>query len=123
MRILTNSTSARMVCNSELLEAAFATGSCVIRDDAALIVQRMQKAEVLVFATPIYYYEMCGQIEMLLDHSNPLYSSPYRFRKVYLLTAAADETERALKNAYVMIWGGWLRREESGDEANTFFVD
>ena len=36
------------------------TKRCVIRDDADLIEQKMEKADVLVFATPIYYYEMSG---------------------------------------------------------------
>ena len=34
------------------------TQRCVIRDDADLIEQKMEHADVLVFATPIYYYEM-----------------------------------------------------------------
>ena len=35
------------------------TKRCVIPDDVADIVQQMKRADVLVFATPIYYYEMC----------------------------------------------------------------
>lgn len=49
------------------------TKRCVIPDDAADIVQQMKRADVLVFATPIYYYEMCGQMKTLLDRANPLY--------------------------------------------------
>jgi multimeric flavodoxin WrbA len=38
------------------------TKRCVIHDDADTIVQeKMLLADVLVFATPIYYYEMSGQ--------------------------------------------------------------
>lgn len=43
------------------------TGSCVIRDDAGAIVEKMLHADVLVFATPIYYYEMSGQMKTMLD--------------------------------------------------------
>ena len=46
---------------------------CVIHDDADLIASQMQKAEVIVFATPIYYYEMCGQMKTMLDRSNPFF--------------------------------------------------
>lgn len=35
------------------------SGSCVIKDDVADILEIVRKAEVIVFATPIYYYEMC----------------------------------------------------------------
>lgn len=31
---------------------------CVIRDDADTIAQKMLAADVIVFATPIYYYEI-----------------------------------------------------------------
>lgn len=47
------------------------TKRCVIRDDAPAIVQQMKQADILVFATPIYYYEMCGQMKTLLDRANP----------------------------------------------------
>ena len=32
---------------------------CVIHDEADTIAQKMLTADVIVFATPIYYYEMC----------------------------------------------------------------
>lgn len=52
---------------------------CVIHDDADDIAQKMSKADVLVFATPIYYYEMCGQMKTMLDRANPLYDADYQF--------------------------------------------
>lgn len=39
------------------------TGKCVLKDDAADIMSAVYNAEVIVFATPIYYYEMCGQLK------------------------------------------------------------
>ena len=48
---------------------------CVIHDDADMIVQKMRTADVIVFATPIYYYEMSGQMKTLLDRANPLFFS------------------------------------------------
>ena len=69
------------------------TQKCVINDDAVEIAKKVKNADTLVFATPIYYYEMSGQMKTLLDRLNPLYPSDYRFRNVYMLsTAAEDET-------------------------------
>ena len=65
-------------------------GRCVISDDAAEISQKMHDADVIAFATPIYYYEMSGQMKTLLDRANWLYSSDYHFTDIYLLTAAAE---------------------------------
>lgn len=68
------------------------TKHCVIHDDADTIVQeKMLHADVLVFATPIYYYEMCGQLKTLLDRANPLFPSDYAFRDVYFIASAAED--------------------------------
>ena len=48
------------------------TQKCVIRDDAAKIAEKVMNADTLVFATPIYYYEMSGQMKTLLDRMNAL---------------------------------------------------
>ena len=53
--------------------ACQATRKCVIHDDAETIVAQMKQADVLAFATPIYFYEMSGQMKTLLDRTNPLF--------------------------------------------------
>lgn len=75
------------------------TNRCVIHDDADEIVQKMKDTDVLVFATPIYYYEMSGQMKTLLDRANPLYSSDYKFRSVYLIATAAEDSVTACQRA------------------------
>ena len=72
---------------------------CVNHDDADTIAQKMLTADVIVFATPIYYYEMCGQMKTMLDRANPLYTADYAYRDVYLLATAADEDEHAIDGA------------------------
>ena len=52
-------------------------GRCVIDDDTVAITEKMQHADVIVFATPIYYYEMSGQLKTLLDRANALFPSDY----------------------------------------------
>ena len=51
--------------------------------------------KVLVISTSLRhgsnYYEMSGQMKTLLDRANPLYSSDYRFREIYMLTSAAED--------------------------------
>lgn len=75
------------------------TKRCVIRDDADLIEQKMEHADVLVFATPIYYYEMSGQMKTMLDRGNPLFTTDYAFRDVYFLSTAADTDAEAAERA------------------------
>lgn len=75
-------------------------GACVIKDDAVAIAEAMRQADSIVFSTPIYYYEMSGQLKTLLDRANSLYASDYAFRKIYFLSTAAEDApvvdERAI---------------------------
>ncbi len=93
---------------------------CVIHDDADIIAQKMKEADVLVFATPIYYYEMSGQMKTMLDRANPLYDSDYRFRDIYLLASAAEKEESAVDGA-VKGLSGWTRCFPKARFAGTVF--
>lgn len=93
---------------------------CVIHDDADTIAQKMLTADVIVFATPIYYYEMCGQMKTMLDRANPLYSAGYAFRDIYLLATAADADKSAMDGA-VKGLEGWIACFEKARLADTVF--
>ena len=83
------------------------TQKCILNDDAVLIAEKMKEAETLVFCTPIYYYEMSGQMKTLLDRMNPLYPSDYKFRKVYMLSTAT-ENEAFVPQKAVSGLQGWV---------------
>ena len=68
----------------------------------------MLAADVIVFATPVYFYEMSGQMKTMLDRSDPLCQSDYAFRDIYLLATAADDQESAMDGA-VKGLEGWIR--------------
>jgi multimeric flavodoxin WrbA len=83
------------------------TKHCIMQDDAEAIAQKMMTADVLVFATPIYYYEMSGQMKTMLDRTNPLFTTDYTFREIYLLATAADSEQSAIDGA-VHGLKGWM---------------
>ena len=97
------------------------TQRCVIRDDADAIAQKMLRADVIAFATPIYYYNMCGQMKTLLDRANPLFSANYQFRDVFLLAAAAEEDEHTVDGAVTGLQG-WIDCFEKARFAGTVFA-
>lgn len=97
------------------------TQRCVIHDDADIIAQKMMKADVIVFATPVYYYEMSGQMKTILDRANPIYTSDYAFRDIFLLAAAADEDEYAVEGAVKGI-SGWIECFPKSRLAGTVFA-
>ncbi len=68
-------------------------GKCVINDDANEITDKMKISDVIVWATPIYYYEMSGQMKTLIDRANSLFATGYNFRDIYVITTSADAAE------------------------------
>lgn len=97
------------------------TGRCVIADDAVEIAEKMLKAEVVVFATPIYYYEMSGQMKTMLDRANPLFGAEYSFGDIYLLATAADDDEHAVDGAKKGL-EGWISCFERARLAGVVFA-
>lgn len=97
------------------------TGKCVIADDAPEITSKIHDADVVVFATPIYYYEMSGQMKTLLDRANPLYGRDYRFTDVYLLTSAAEDEEHVPSRAISGL-EGWIECFDRSHLAGTVFA-
>lgn len=81
------------VCNT--------THKCVQKDDMAEILDKMIKADVIVMATPIYFYTMNGQMKTLIDRTVPRYTEISN-KDFYFIIAAADNShanmERALED-------------------------
>ena len=80
---------------------------CVIKDDMNGLYEKFQKADVLVFATPVYYYSVCGQLKTFLDRLNPLYPRDNKFKEIYLLCAAHDDNPAAMDGCVSDI-NGWI---------------
>ena len=83
------------------------THKCVIKDDMPELMTKVRDADVIIFTTPIYYYEMSGQLKTFLDRCNPLYPQENNFKDVYLITTLYDDAPNASKNAANGI-KGWV---------------
>ena len=44
-------------------------GTCVQKDDMAEVLDKMMAADVIVMATPVYYYTMDAQMKTLIDRT------------------------------------------------------
>ena len=73
------------VCNS--------THKCVQKDDMAEILDKMVSADVIVLATPVYFYTMDGQMKTFIDRTVPRYTE-IKNKDFYFIMTAAD-TEKA----------------------------
>ena len=101
--------------------ACLKLGHCVIQDDAVEIAAKMHDANVLVFATPVYYYCVSGQLKTMLDRANPLFDTDYAFTKAYLLATAAENTPETFAGTEKAVQG-WVDCFPRCALAGTVFV-
>lgn len=72
------------------------TGHCFQKDDIEPLLDKVQEADVLILATPIYYYSMAGQLKTFLDRMNPLFPKKNNFKDIYLVATCADSEKEAV---------------------------
>ena len=66
------------------------TGKCVIRDDMAQVLDRMHWADVIVMASPVYFYSIDAQMKALIDRTLPQWTKLDNKEFYYIMTAAED---------------------------------
>lgn len=68
-------------------------GVCVQKDDMAEIMAKMMAADVIVLATPVYFYSIPGQLKTMIDRTIPIYKKMQGKEFYYILTAADSQKE------------------------------
>lgn len=68
-------------------------GVCAIKDDAAEILQKMIDADVLVLASPVYFYSIDAQLKALIDRTVARWTEIKNKELYYIMTAADSEAE------------------------------
>lgn len=63
---------------------------CPQRDDAAGVLEKMVAADVIVMATPVYFYTVCGQMKTLIDRCCARYTEMTDKEFYFILTAAGE---------------------------------
>lgn len=80
---------------------------CVLKDKMNDLCEKISFADILVFATPVYYYSVSGQLKTFLDRLSPLYLRKNKFGEVYLIATSANSSEDATFGAETAI-KGWI---------------
>ena len=70
--------------------------SCPQQDDMADILAKMISSDVIVMATPVYFYTMCGQMKTFIDRVCARYTE-IRNKDFYFIMTAADGNKTALE--------------------------
>lgn len=115
-------------------------GTCVIKDDMAQLLEKMIEADVIVMATPVYFYTMDAQMKTVIDRTVAKYTEIKNKEMYFIVTAAdgnKDELERTIEGfrgftyclsgieekGIIYGTGLWKKGEVKGTEAMTQAYD
>ena len=79
---------------------------CPQKDDAAEIIEAMLAADVIVMATPVYFYSMNAQLKTLIDRCCARYTE-ISDKEFYLIMTAAERSVEAMQPT-VAVFRGFL---------------
>lgn len=80
------------------------THKCVIKDDMADVLDKMIKADVIVLATPVYFYSMAGQLKTMIDRTVPRYAE-IKNKDFYFIISAADTSKKNMERTLEALRG------------------
>lgn len=68
-------------------------GQCAVHDDMAAILECMLQADVIVMASPVYFYSIDAQLKTLIDRTVVRWTEIHDKEFYYIATAAEAEKE------------------------------
>lgn len=80
------------------------TQKCVQKDSMERILDQMVNADVIVLATPVYFYSMDGQLKTFIDRTVPRYTE-IRNKDFYYIMTAADTAKTNLTSTVEALRG------------------
>ena len=85
------------------------TGKCKQKDDMKKLLRKLLKAEVWVFATPVYWWGPSAQLKLALDRMFPFchpdngLPEKIKGKKFFLITASEDDPTKATPHVVGML--------------------
>jgi len=79
-------------------------GICHQDDDMAEVLDKMIASDVIVLATPVYFYSMNAQLKTLIDRTYPRYISISN-KEIYIIITAAVNSKHPLESTIESIRG------------------
>lgn len=73
-------------------------GNCILKDDMTDVLKLFQKSDVLVLATPVYFYGISAQMKTFIDRTYPIWQHLGKKEIYYIVSAGLglDIIERSL---------------------------
>lgn len=90
------------------------TGICAIKDDMTEILQKIIACDVLVLASPVYFYSIDAQLKTVIDRSVARWTE-IKNKEFYYIVTAADE-EKAAAETTIQCFHGYAACIEGAKE-------
>ena len=95
------------------------TGVCVIKDDMAEVLQKMIDCDVLVLASPVYFYSIDAQLKAVIDRSVARWLEVKDKELYYIMTAA--DAEKASMETTLACFRGYADCVEGAKEMGVIY--
>lgn len=80
------------------------TGVCAIKDDMADVMQKIIDADVIVLASPVYFYSIDAQLKALIDRTVCRWTE-VKDKEFYYIMTAADTGKEAMETTLACFRG------------------
>ena len=99
--------------------ACHKTGKCIHSDGMNELGQKLLNADVIVFATPVYFYSMSGQLKVFIDRLVPYYTKITA--DTYLIATQWDSNKEIMENTFNAIRGCTIECFENCTEKGVIY--
>ena len=99
--------------------ACITSHKCIINDDMNEILDKMKISDVIVFATPVYFYTINAQMKTLIDRIVPQYTSLSNKEFYFIITAA--DTDLNMMERSIECFRGFLDCLENPTEKGIIY--
>lgn len=79
-------------------------GECIIRDDMAEVLQKIIDADVIVLASPVYFYSIDAQLKTVIDRTVARWLE-VKDKEFYYIVTAADEANASAETTLACFRG------------------
>lgn len=94
-------------------------GECAIKDDMADILQKMIDADVIVLASPVYFYSIDAQLKTVIDRTVARWLE-VKNKEFYFIVTCADEEKEAVETT-LACFRGYISCVEGGIEKGVIY--
>lgn len=95
------------------------THVCLQKDDMPELLDKVLQANVIVMATPVYFYTLCAQMKTFIDRTVPRYLD-IRNKEFYFILSAAENDQDAMSRT-VECFRGFLDCLEEVEEKGIIY--